>query len=302
MQLEEANNLDYLMYWFMLPISTLVATGAMLGGIGGAAMFMPIFLIIFPLLGPEYAIAEPVAAIGVALLTEAFGFSSGLIGYLRRHLIDFKVAKSLIIIAVPSAIVGSVLSQYAEPNMLKILYGSLMLILTYIMLRRPSNNEKNKITEDTLTGKFKHVGHERIVTDNTGTTFTYHLCHPGRGRAFTGIGGFITGLMSVGIGEIITPQLIRSCKMPVSVAVATSVFVIIITVAVASGTHVYALISEGGLEAVPWHLVIYTAPGVIIGGQIGSRLQGKFDSDKMEKIFAGLFAVIGIAMIVIVFK
>lgn len=28
------------------------------------------------------------------------------------------------------------------------------------------------------------------------------------------------------------------------------------------------------MGAVPWHLVIYTAPGVIIGGQIGSRLQG----------------------------
>lgn len=289
--------LDYTMYWFMLPVSTLVATGSMLGGIGGAAMFMPIFLIVFPLLGPEYAIAGPVAAIGVALLTEAFGFSSGLIGYLRRKLIDFKVAKALVIVAVPSAIVGSILSQYADPNMLKILYGSLMLILTYIMLRRPSKNEKKKITEDTLAGKFSHIGHERTITDNTDTIYKYHLCHPGKGRVFTAIGGFITGLMSVGIGEIVTPQLVKSCKMPVSVAAATSVFVIIITVAAASGTHVFALVSEGGVEAVPWHLVMYTAPGVVIGGQIGSRLQGRFDSEKMEKIFAVLFAIIGVAML-----
>jgi uncharacterized membrane protein YfcA len=115
--------MDFTMYWFMLPVSTLVATDAMLGGIGGGVMFIPIFLIIFPLLDPEFAIVGPVAAIGVALLTEAFGFSSGLIGYLRRHLIDFKVTKSLIIVAVPSAIVGSFLSQYADPDMLKIMYG-----------------------------------------------------------------------------------------------------------------------------------------------------------------------------------
>jgi len=293
--------MDFTMYWFMLPVSTLVATGAMLGGIGGAAMFMPIFLIIFPLLGPEFAIAGPVAAIGVALLTEAFGFSSGLIGYLRRHLIDFKVAKSLIIIAVPSAIVGSFLSQYADPDMLKIMYGALMLILTYIMLKRPSTKEKENITKKALAGDYSHMGHERTVTDDKGNSFKYHLCHPGKGRAFTGIGGFITGLMSVGIGEIVTPQLVKSCKMPVSVAAATSVFVIILTVAAASGTHIYSLISEGGVEAVPWHLVIYTAPGVIIGGQIGSRLQGKFSADKMEKIFAGLFGVIGVAMISTVF-
>jgi len=293
--------MDYTLYWFMLPVSSLVATGAMLGGIGGAAMFMPIFLILFPILGPEYMLAGPVAAIGVALLTEAFGFTSGLIGYLKRHLIDFKVAKSLIIIAVPSAIVGSLLSQSANPDMLKILYGSLMLILAYIMLKRPSTKEKEKISSESLSGKFSHIGHERKITDDKGNEYNYHLCHPGKGKAFTGIGAFITGLMSVGIGEIITPQLVKQCKMPVPVAVATSVFVIIITVAVASGTHIFTLISEGGAEAIPWHLVIYTIPGVIIGGQIGTRLQGKFSSDIMEKIFGMLFAVIGIGMISIVF-
>jgi len=293
--------MDFTMYWFMLPVSTLVATGAMLGGIGGAAMFMPIFLIVFPLLGPEFAIAGPLAAIGVALLTEAFGFSSGLIGYLRRHLIDFKVAKSLIIIAVPSAIAGSFLSQYADPDMLKIMYGVLMLILAFVMLKRPSTKEKNQITNDTLAGKFEHIGHERTIIDDTGNTFKYHLCHPGKGRAFTGIGGVITGLMSVGIGEIVTPQLVKSCKMPVSVAAATSVFVIILTIAAASGTHIYELVSEGGINAVPWNLVVYTAPGVVIGGQVGSKLQGKFSADKMEKIFGGLFVVIGVAMISIVF-
>lgn len=293
--------MDYSLYWFMLPMSTLVATGAMLGGIGGAAMFLPIFLIIFPLLGPEYLIASPVAAIGVALLTEAFGFTSGLIGYLRRHLIDFKVAKALIIIAVPSAIVGSFLSHEANPDMLRILYGILMLILTYIILRRPSTKEKQDITKDTLVGKFSHMGQERVLKDNEGNVYKYHLCNPGKGRIFTIIGGFITGLMSVGIGEIVTPQLVKQCKIPVSVAAATSVFVIIITVAAASGTHVYTLVSEGGVDAIPWHLVMYTAPGVVIGGQIGTRLQGKFSQEKMEKMFGILFGIIGVAMISSVF-
>ena len=160
----------------------------MLRGIGGASMFMPIFLIVFPLLGPEFAIAGPIAAIGVALLTEAFGFSSDLIGYLRRHLIDFKVEKSLIIIAVPSAVAGSFLSQYADPDMLKIMYGTLMLILTYIMLRRPTTKEKVQITKDTLTSKFEHIKHERTITYNEGNSFKYPLCHTRKGKAFTGIG------------------------------------------------------------------------------------------------------------------
>jgi uncharacterized membrane protein YfcA len=285
----------------MLPVSVIIATTAILGGIGGAAMFIPIFLILFPFLGPEYVIAGPIAAIGVALITETFGFSSGLIGYLRKRLIDFQVAKSLIIIAVPAAIIGSLAGQIADPNLLKILYGGLMLILTFIILRRPSTDEKQEITRKTLAGEYAHIGHERKVVDKSGNVYNYHLCHLGKGRSFTGVGGFITGMMSVGIGEILMPQLVRSCKVPVPVAAATSVLVVIITVMSASVSHVLTLVSEGGFEVIPWNLIIYTAPGVVIGGQIGSRLQGIVPSNKMERIFGILFGIIGIAMISIVF-
>ena len=43
----------------------------MASGIGGAAFFSPIFLLVLKL--------EPTAVIGTALLTELFGFSSGLL-------------------------------------------------------------------------------------------------------------------------------------------------------------------------------------------------------------------------------
>ena len=72
---------DWTLYWFMFPVAICVATSAMLSGIGGAAIFAPIFMIIFPLLGPEYPFQSIAAAIGVALLTEVFGFSSGFVGY-----------------------------------------------------------------------------------------------------------------------------------------------------------------------------------------------------------------------------
>ena len=45
----------------MFPISICVATTAMLSGIGGAALFIPIFVIIFPILGPEYPLTTAAA-------------------------------------------------------------------------------------------------------------------------------------------------------------------------------------------------------------------------------------------------
>ena len=59
--------MDFTLYWFMFPVSIVVATCAMLSGIGGAALFTPIFILVFPLLGPEYVLNSTIAAISAAL-------------------------------------------------------------------------------------------------------------------------------------------------------------------------------------------------------------------------------------------
>ena len=41
----------------------------------------------------------------------------------------------------------------------------------------------------------------------------------------TDVGGFLTGLLGVGIGETVLPQLVRGCCMPVPLAAGTSVAV-----------------------------------------------------------------------------
>jgi len=105
------------------------------------------------------------------------------------------------------------------------------------------------------------------------------------------------GLVSVGLGELPMPNLVKRCKIPVAVSAATSVLVIAITVLLGSITSVVALVQKGGLGAVPWNLVSYTIPGAVIGGQIGSRFQGAISSKAMEKFIAVLFLVVGLAFI-----
>ena len=46
----------------------------------------------------------------------------------------------------------------------------------------------------------------------------------------------------------------------------------------------------------PWNVVLYTIPAVIIGGQIGPRLQGKVSQRTMEQTIGYLFLVIGLTM------
>jgi uncharacterized membrane protein YfcA len=289
--------LDWVQYWFMFPISIGVATTAMLSGIGGAALFIPIFVIIFPILGPEYPLTTA-AAIGSALLTEVFGFSSGFVGYYRKKLIDFHSAIPFLIVSVPIAILGAILlaTMKEQEVFLKGLYALLMLLLCPIILRHTPHDKitdsKQIVGEKKLNSKII-----RTITAKDGHIYKYDKPRLGVFGVFTtGIGSFLTGLLSVGIGEVIMPQLVKRNRIPVAVAAATSVFIVIITIASASFTQVTALIAAGGVNAIPWNLVVYTVPAVVIGGQIGPRLQGKISQRTMEKIIAILFGVIGISM------
>ncbi len=294
--------MDWILYWFMLPVSMLVATTAMLSGIGGAALFTPIFLVIFPLLGPEYPLASPVAAIGVALLTETFGFSSGFVGYFRKRLVDFASAVPFIAVGVPIAITGALLAQYADPNFLKGAYAVLMIILAYVMFRHHHPVDDPIADLEAAPGAAGNQRPIRTITARDGTVYRFRAPRQGKGAVATGLGAFLTGMLSVGIGEVVMPQLSKRNRVPIPVAAATSVLIVIVTVAAASFTQISAIVAEGGVDAVPWNLVAYTIPGVIIGGQIGPRLQGKVSQRDMERSIGVLFAVISISMFVVTWK
>ena len=126
--------MDFTLYWFVLPIATMVATTAMLSGIGGAALFTPIFIVIFPLLGPQYPLGSTVAAIGTALLTETFGFTSGFVGYYRKGLIDFRLALRFLKISVPVAILGALVAHLIDDAVLMIGYALLVFILALVLI------------------------------------------------------------------------------------------------------------------------------------------------------------------------
>jgi len=99
------------------------------------------------------------------------------------------------------------------------------------------------------------------------------------------------------MGEVLMPQFLKRGKIPIEVAAGTSVLIVICTVLTAALLHVSIMINEGGMLAVPWNLVCYTIPGVIIGWQIGPRLQGRISQSFLEKGISLVFLIIGICMI-----
>ncbi len=283
--------MDFTLYWFMFPVAIAVATSAMLSGIGGAALFTPIFVLIFPLLGTEYELPSTVAAIGTALLTETFGFSSGFVGYYRKRLIDFDIVGRFLRVSVPVGIVSAFLAHFIPGGILIAGYAVLVLGLAAVhVFMEHDGPPVHLLSPDEYGPRIRHK------IDSHGREYVYEIPVVGPiSKWITAGGAFLTGMVSVGIGEVVVPLLTKR-GVPVAVAAATSVAVVIVTVACASFTLIGQLISEGGLSAVPWNLICYTIPGVIIGGQIGPRLQGTISQRTMEHAIGILFIFLAIGM------
>ncbi len=294
----ELAQFDWTLYWFMFPVAMCVATTATFSGISGSAIFAPFFMVVFPMLGAEYEFPSIAAAIGVALFTATFGLSSGFISYFRRRLIDFRSAVPFILVAVPIGIIGAILlaalKEYEEA--LRGAYALLMAVLAIILFRRSRSGSNKPEASEGSTERAEPARETRKIVERDGTVYVFDVPRQGKGAIATGTGAFLTGLLGVGIGEVVMPLLARRNGVPIAVAAATSLFVVVLVVASASFTQISALVAAGGLAAVPWNVVVYTVPAVIIGGQIGPRLQGMVPQRAVEIGIGGLFTVIGFAM------
>ena len=94
------------------------------------------------------------------------------------------------------------------------------------------------------------------------------------------------------------------CRVPSPVAVATSIFVVVVSVLVASVGHFYSLATSADPQ-IPTQVqsvVMFTIPGVIVGGQLGPLVQARVDPDLVKLGIAILFIAVGILMLITVVR
>lgn len=265
--------------WWVLPVSVCIATVALSTGISGALFFSPFFLLVVGL--------EPVQAIGAGLMTELFGTSFGTFNYVRQRVVDFLTVRFLLMASIPTAIAGGFLAHRIDAEILQIVFGTVLVALAIIVLYH--STQKTKPPTGRILDRARKM---TVIQARDGSEYSYHTCNRSIGVSLAGIGAFLTGLMSAGLPEITTTQLMLRCHIPPRVAVATAIFVLTVTVFFAAGVH--------ALSAEPaWHVIVWSVPGVIIGAQIGPRLEGKLPPNIAERVLAVLFLAIGILTITI---
>lgn len=275
--------------WWLFPTSVLIATIAMASGVGGAVFFSPIFLLILGL--------EPEVAIGTALLTELFGFGSGLVAYIRSGRIDYKLAGDLLRFSVPGAIAGVLLAEHIPDAALRAAFGAGILFLGYQLY---ASWRSEQTSDDDDEPGLDAVGHDRRIVDRDGKVFEYSVRNRVVGRTFAAVGGAFLGMISVGLAELEEYELTARCKVPAPVAVATSIFLVVVTVLVAVLGHGRAFLAQADAAATSQVLsvAVFTVPGVLIGGQTGPILGGRLDPNLLKVGISFLFMSVGVLMFI----
>lgn len=272
-------------YWYTFPISIVIATIAMASGVEGATFFTPLFILGLKL--------PTEVAIGTGLITEVFGFSSGLFAYIKKGLIDYNLGRMLLMVSIPSALFGTWVAGFIPSDILKTILSVGLLVIATSFLRSPEEDTIEML--DQKNTEFESETPQTCLTANTGETFCYRISNRTEGRLLTTIGGLFIGMVSTGLGEMNGFFLIQRCRVPSKVAVATSVFIVAITALIASIGHVVQFAQAGGetLDTV-LSLVIFTAPGVLIGAQFGSILANRLSQNVLERSMGVLFILVAI--------
>jgi hypothetical protein len=271
-------------YWFMFPMSIVVSTLAMASGVEGATFFSPLFILALRL--------SPEVAIGTALITEVFGFASGLFAYTRKKLIDLRLGLNLLVVTIPLAIIGTIIAGIIDSVYLMIILGVGLFVVALSFLRQPEHKDVVLMDKQNVE-EYGGKNAQTVLVTAEGEEIRYTVCNRTEGRILSGIGALFMGMVSTGLGEMNGYFLLQRCRVPSKVSVATSVFVVAVTALVASTGHFIQFVKNGGgvLETV-LNLIIFTVPGVIIGGQIGSKISSKIPQRALEVGLAILFIIV----------
>ncbi len=273
-------------YWYMFPAAVLIATIAMAAGVGGATFFSPLFILALGL--------PPEVAIGTGLITEVFGFASGLSAYARKRLIDYRLGLALLVVTIPMALLGTLAANWVEPDILKVVLGVGLFAVAISFLRTPEHRDV-ALLDHAIKQEYGDEKGETCLITRENEKICYTVCNRTEGRLIAGVGGLFVGLISTGLGELNGFFLLQRCRVPTRVSVATSVFIVALTALAASTGHFIRFARTGGeVLTTVLSIVIFTVPGVILGAQLGSKVSSHIPQKVMERGLGVLFILVAV--------
>lgn len=249
-----------LQYWFLLPVGVAIPVLATSAGVSGATLWVPVYLLWLKL--------DPPVAFWLGLFTMLFGFGSAVIRNFRDGSFDPVIVRRYLVIAIPAALAGGWASGSVNEALIVALFGVFLLVYAIVIGGRTLGMRRNSDR------------HDRVPI------------------SIALVGGALTGLISIGIGVVAMPSVLRhrSSRSP-GAAIGSLVMVIFFTsLAATIGRMRPSLISELRRDSSQMAAIaIWVLPGVVVGGQIGPRLAQMLPSERHTRLyFSVVLLIVGV--------
>lgn len=233
-------------YWYMFPVSIVVAIICNSSGFSGGVIFQPIYNL-FMKINLKNSVATGIA-------TETVGMTSGAIRYIVYKMVELPIGFTMIMLTIPGVVLGNYALMIVPADLLKLILGVILIMLAsmqlYNAIRKYLGTRENVPIED---------------------IYPYMWVPP--------IGGFFSAASGTGICELAQPVLEKGLQIKTKRANATAILV------EATGDWIITILNlHAGF--IIWRLWIWTGTGVIIGGQIGPYISKYLPARLLKIIFS----------------
>ncbi|MBI5196188.1 MAG: sulfite exporter TauE/SafE family protein [Nitrospirae bacterium] len=249
--------------WWVWPLTLFVLTFvlgivAVLGGVGGGVLFVPIIGGFFPF--------HLDFVRGAGLLVALSGALAAGPGLLKKGMADLRLALPVALIASSCAIVGAMLGLALPTNVVQTALGATILGIVAIMLMAKKSEYPEVKQADSLSTALRINGIYHEVS--TGEEINWKIHRTPQGLATFVLIGVMAGMFGLGAGWANVPVLNLMMGAPLKVSVATSKFLLSIT----DTSAAWIYFNNGAVLPM---MVVPSIIGIMLGSIVGVRILAK---------------------------
>ncbi|MBF0459238.1 MAG: sulfite exporter TauE/SafE family protein [Nitrospirae bacterium] len=249
--------------WWVWPLSLFVLTFvlgvvAVLGGVGGGVLFVPIVGGFFPF--------HLDFVRGAGLLVALAGALAAGPGLLKKGMANLRLALPVGLIASACAIVGAMIGLALPTNIVQTALGITILGIVGIIIKAKKSEYPDVKVADPLSTALRINGIYHEVSTGEDINWKVHKTPLGLGLFI--IIGVMAGMFGLGAGWANVPVLNILMGAPLKVAVSTSKFLLSIT----DTSAAWIYINNGAVLPM---MVVPSIIGVMLGSMVGVKILAK---------------------------
>lgn len=241
--------------FILLIVTFIMGIVAVLGGVGGGVLYVPIISGFFPF--------HLDFVRGAGLLVALSGALAAGPGLLRANLASLRLAIPVALIASSCAIVGALVGLALPTQIVQTLLGASIVGIVILMLMAKKSEIPEVPQADNLSSVLRISG---IYTEaSTGQEINWKVHRTPAGLITFILIGFMAGMFGLGAGWANVPVLNLMMGAPLKISVATSKFLLSIT----DTSAAWIYLNQGCVIAM---MVVPSMVGIMMGSFVGVRI------------------------------